>query len=377
MKTSVNTIGWIDLLRVLACFLVVMAHACDPFVAQFNNNRFEFLSGVLWGSLLRPCVPLFVMMTGVLLLPLKMDMRSFYSKRLTRIIVPLIFWSLISPVLYYVYLNFGGETTSPNIVMSDHTLKSTLIKFVTFIFNFSYSTIPLWYLYMLVGLYLIMPILNPWLLQAEKKDIRTFLFLWIVSMCLPYVQLAAPLSGYTGNYGNMGLLGVCDWNPYGTFYYFSGFIGYLVLAFYLQRFPLQWSWAKRFSLAVPLFIIGYAITATGFLVAQKYYPANYAALEIFWYFSGINVFMMTFSVYLILSNLKLKSCAFLQKMASLTFGIYLSHFFIVQYGYDLIHSRIPLPAYIQIPCIALFAFFISALIIWGMSKISYLRKLVL
>ncbi|MGL4331724.1 MAG: acyltransferase [Bacteroidales bacterium] len=377
MKTTVNTIGWIDLLRVLACFLVVMAHACDPFVAQFDNNRFEFLSGALWGSLLRPCVPLFVMMTGVLLLPLRMDMRSFYSKRLSRIIVPLIFWSLISPVLYYIYLNFGGETTSPNIVMSDHTLKSTVIKFVTFIFNFSYSTIPLWYLYMLVGLYLIMPILNPWLLQAEKKDIRTFLYIWIVSMCLPYVQLAAPLLGYTGNYGNMGLLGVCDWNPYGTFYYFSGFIGYLVLAFYLQRFPLQWGWSKRFSVAVPLFVSGYAITAAGFLVTQKYYPANYAALEIFWYFSGINVFMMTFSVYLLLSNLKINSCTLLQKLASLTFGIYLSHFFIVQYGYDLIHTRVPLPAYFQIPCIALFAFSVSALIVWGMSKVPFLRKLVL
>lgn len=48
-------------------------------------------------------------------------------------------------------------------------------------------------------------------------------------MCLPYLQMIAPLLGYNGNYGNMGLLGVCDWNPYGMLYYFSGFLGYLVL----------------------------------------------------------------------------------------------------------------------------------------------------
>lgn len=62
-------IGWIDLLRVLACFLVVFSHSCDAFVAQFDADRASFLTGVSFGSLVRASVPLFVMMTGVLLLP--------------------------------------------------------------------------------------------------------------------------------------------------------------------------------------------------------------------------------------------------------------------------------------------------------------------
>ena len=64
-----ENIGWIDLLRILACFLVVFSHCCDGFIAQFDANRDSFLTGVFSGSLVRPCVPLFVMMTGVLLLP--------------------------------------------------------------------------------------------------------------------------------------------------------------------------------------------------------------------------------------------------------------------------------------------------------------------
>ncbi|MGL5690757.1 MAG: acyltransferase, partial [Bacteroidales bacterium] len=55
-KIKNESIGWVDLLRILACFFVVFAHSCDPFVAQFDNNRFEFLSGAFWGSLMRPCV---------------------------------------------------------------------------------------------------------------------------------------------------------------------------------------------------------------------------------------------------------------------------------------------------------------------------------
>ena len=62
-------IGWVDLLRVLSCFLVVFAHCCDPFVAQFDQDRASFLTGAFSGSLVRSSVPMFVMMTGVLLLP--------------------------------------------------------------------------------------------------------------------------------------------------------------------------------------------------------------------------------------------------------------------------------------------------------------------
>ena len=62
-------IGWVDLLRVLACFLVVFAHCCDPFVGQLDADRGAFLTGAFAGSLVRCSVPLFVMMTGVLLLP--------------------------------------------------------------------------------------------------------------------------------------------------------------------------------------------------------------------------------------------------------------------------------------------------------------------
>ena len=90
-----ETIGWIDLLRVIACFLVVFAHCCDPFVARFDTDRSTFLQGCAAGSAVRSCVPLFVMMTGVLLFPLRSSMNEFYRKRIGRIVPPLIFWSYL------------------------------------------------------------------------------------------------------------------------------------------------------------------------------------------------------------------------------------------------------------------------------------------
>jgi surface polysaccharide O-acyltransferase-like enzyme len=370
-------IAWVDLLRVTACFLVIVSHSCDPFVGQFDNNHYEFLTGAFIGSLVRPCVPLFVMMSGVLLLPIKMDMSTFYSKRAKRLLLPFIFWSLMLPVLYFLYVNSGIKILSPNILTENYTIGLTLQKLYTFIFNFNYDTTPLWYVYMLIGLYLFMPIMSSWLKQASKKDIQWFLRIWIISMCLPYLQMLAPYLGYTGNNGNMGILGICDWNEYGMFYYFSGFLGYLVLAYYLVQYPLDWSWKRTLTAAISLFLIGYVITAGGFILTQEYFPGSYANFEIIWYFAGINVFLMTFSVFIVMQKINVKASPLLKKAAGLTFGIYLCHFIIVQLGYDLIYPNIPVPAFLKILLISIFSFAISLFITWLMSLNKITKKFVM
>lgn len=382
-KTKENYIGWIDLLRIIACFLVVLAHCCDPFVARFNDNYTEFLSGALWGSFLRPCVPLFVMMTGVLMFPVKMEMGAFYKKRITRIVIPLIFWSIVLPLLYFSYFHFGATTQSPSLRLDeitmepmDYTFQVMLTKLYTWIFNFNYDTTVLWYLYMLIGLYLVIPVVNVWLMQASQKDIKLVLKIWFITLFLPYIQIIASYLGYSGNYGNTGILGVCDWNPYGTFYYFSGFLGYILLAHYLVRFPLNWSWKKIMSVSIPLHLVGYAITALGFIIIQKYYVDDYAYLEIFWYFSGINVFLMTFPIFIIIQNIKIKDSAFLRKMAPLAFGIFLCHFFFVQVAYDLLYP-LPIAAALKIPAIACLAYAMSYVLVWIMSKFRLTQKFIM
>lgn len=372
-----SRVGYVDIIRIVACFLVVVAHSCDPFVAQFNNNYGDCFAGALWGSLVRCCVPLFVMVSGVLLLPLKTDMFAFYKRRLSRIIIPLIIWSLITPVLFYMYFQAGTQTVSPNIDPAQFTDSAFLTKLYTFLFNFTYDTIPLWYIYMLVGIYLFLPIIGGWLAQAKKCDIQFFLLLWLISMVLPYVQLFAPVLGYTGNYGNMMLLGGCDWNPYTTFYYFSGFMGYVVLTYYLKKYPLDWSWSKTAAVCLPLFVVGYAITAGGFLYIQKLHEDNYAMLEIFWYFSGINVFMMTLAVYLVVSKITIADRPWLRYVASLTYGIFLSHFFVVQVFYDVIHTHLAfLPASFQIPLIALCAFISTGAVVALLNSNNVTRRMV-
>ena len=377
-KNFKENIAWIDVLRIVACFLVVLAHCCDPFVAHFNADYPKFLQGCGVGSAVRCCVPLFAMMTGVLLFPVNESLGQFYRKRLGRLLVPLVFWSLALPLMYYGYFLCAGPSVSPSVDMTTFTGAMTLRKMATFIFNFNYDTTPLWYLYMLVGLYLVIPIFSAWMQQATQKELKLFLQVWGITLFLPYVKMVAPMLGYMGNYGNMGILGECDWNAYGSFYYVSGFIGYLVLAHYLVKYPLQWSWRKIALIGLPMWLVGYAITFGGYVLMNERFPGNYAYLEVLWLFSSINVFMMTFPIFITIQKLKVQSSPWLSRMASMTFGIYLCHFVFVQMGYDLYLHLLPggVPTLVRIPLNAVTVFAVCYLLVRLLSLNKLTRRLV-
>ena len=146
-------IGWVDALRILACFMVVLAHCCDGFVAQFDSDPMAFYAGVTIGSLMRASVPLFVMMTGVLLLPVPqtVTLSSFYRKRVGRIIPPLVFWSLALPPIAYLYFTgWGSHSLNPSVDMSAYTPEGLTNRLWSWVLNFNFDTTPLWYLYMLL-----------------------------------------------------------------------------------------------------------------------------------------------------------------------------------------------------------------------------------
>ena len=81
-STSEGRLVWVDLLRLLATFMVIAIHCADPFNVSpeaRSNPEYNFW-GAFYGSMLRPCVPLFVMITGLLLLPVKEGLTIFYKK---------------------------------------------------------------------------------------------------------------------------------------------------------------------------------------------------------------------------------------------------------------------------------------------------------
>ena len=116
-----------------------------------------------------------------------------------------------------------------------------------------------------------------------------------------------------------------------------------------------------------MFLLGYAITSIGYIITNNYFPGNYAYLEILWYFTGINVFMMTFPIFVIFRKLSIKPSKGLSQMASLTFGIYLCHFVFTFISYDIFDTA-ALPYLLRIILAAATTFTVSACLVWVMSK---------
>ena len=124
-----------------------------------------------------------------------------------------------------------------------------------------------------------------------------------------------------------------------------------------------------------MFAVGYLVTFGGFVMIQNHYPGDYSYLEVIWYFTGLNVFMMTLPILLIFSRLKIRSTQWMRKLADLTFGIYLCHFIFVYVTFDLFNIQ-GMPPVVRILCMTAVTFAAAALVSWIFRQSRLTRKLI-
>ena len=363
---------WIDYLRILACLMVVLNHACD----EFPDPGYEpYKSLIFIRCMIRPCVPLFVMVTGMLLSEndkLIINMGNFYKCRIRRILLPLIFWSIMFPFIINFFLEiistFRLDKSFNWAIFSRPELWTQTWSWV---FNFNGYTYMYWYLYMLIGLYFVMPIINTWLKYASKKDIKWILILWFISLCLPYIRVI--VSKLNSDLNNGLLLGEATWNIFGMFYYVSGFLGYYIIAFYLRKYPLDLTSPGKKMAVLTFYICGLLIT----LIPGFWFFANGANryFDILLNYCNINVAIMTISIYLLFKGLNFKRIKLFVKLSSLTFGIYLTHFpFVILFSsiFSIIHLA---PIYF-VPLVGVTSFVTSGLLVWFLKCFKITSRLV-
>ena len=362
---------WVDVMRLTAIFLVVCCHCCDPFncSAEARTNIDYQWWGSFYGSFLRPCVPLFAMMTGLLILPIRgLSTREFYRKRLFRVLFPFLIWSVLYNLFPWIvglcggtekfvttFFHYSGYNTTPSLEFSAMMQQIAMIPF-----HFSVYAVHMWYIYMLIGLYLFMPILSCWMERSDKKDMRLFLLFWGVTLFFPYVY------EFIGKY----FWGTCSWNSFGMLYYFAGFNGYLILGHYLKNYNKS-GWVKTLLWAIPLFGIGYAITLTGFRSMTSNPKSTEEMIELFWTYCSPNVVMLTIACFIILQKVKVNSERakhFLNNVARYGLGIYMCHYFFVGVGFSFVHWM-GVPLGLQIPVAAVLVMSFAWLLTAGIFKI--------
>ena len=326
---------FLDLVKVIAIFLVIANHCVDNVTAAQRSEPWYNLWGSFYNTFSRPSIPLFVMVSGILLMPVKLKMGEFYTKKISRLIIPFLFWSILYNLFPWLTGLLNLDPSVINIffkwVEPTQELMPALKNIAMIPFTFTYFDVQMWYVYMLIGLYLYIPIFSAWVEKSTKNEQRIFLGIWFISMFIPYLR----------NYLVNNLWGVCSWNEFGMFYYFAGFSGYLLLGYHLVKHPLQISNRSRYLLATLSFVIGYLVTFVGFKNITAIPGQSEAMVELFFTFCSPNAALMSFGLFIALQNIEFKGGRMSQlivKVSEASFGIWMCHYLFVGPVYLLVHK---------------------------------------
>ena len=325
-KTVMNNmkprVVFLDYLRVIAIFMVMLVHACEQYYfgadgGFYISSKWDAWWVVAIDSACRAAVPLFVMASAYLLFPIG-NGGGWLRHRILRVGVPFAIWAAV-----YNW-KFGGG-------------------WVDCLFNFPSATGGhLWFVPMLIGLYLLMPLLSPWAEKVEKRELRGWILLWLFTTTFPFLRkLCGNLCGAPSFGAIPYLYGECPWNGFGTFHYVSGFAGYMLLGLYLRRFAGDFSWLRTLKSAIPLLAIGWTIVAGGFYFRIANYGASfpvsapYAAavdLEMSWEFCSLGVVMTVIGYFAIIRKLTHDGWFYRRivlPLSGASFGVYLVHILVL------------------------------------------------
>lgn len=336
-------IFYLDVLKVLACVLVVFNHI-HMFI-PFSSGLANTLHYILF-VFCKIAVPIFIMCTGALILPKVSTYKELFSKRITRILIPM-------AVLTFIFS-----------LMNGHNLLDTLLGFLSGA-NPTISPHWFWYLYMLLALYLMTPFIQKMISSFENKDYKIF---FIIFLLIP------GLINFVNTVFGIGV------NPNLMTVIFAMPIGYYVLGYYLTRKREEITVKeKNFSL-----IAGVIALITGLIVMLV---MSYNQGENVYIIDGLPHIVTTvisISIFIIFKyyfGSKIKDNLFSKGIlfvSNLSFGIYLFHAFFIDYlnGRSFMISLYDINAYLAVFVLEIIILIISGLITFILQKIPYVKKYV-
>ncbi len=340
---------WPDLIRVVATLLVITVHVSGQITNAWGKiPKSDWVIADIYGGIARVCVPLFFMISGYLLLPRSEPLGTFYRKRLPKVVIPLIAWSLI-----YVGWYCGNHpgTCSPPVIQN-----------LLFVQGAYYH---LWFLYVLIGIYLILPVLR--LMIGPHTDRRVLWYLvglWLIFQ--PGMAIAKQFWNFS----------IRIQPPLAM-----GFVGFLFLGYLLGQWALS---RTRVGLSAVAFSLATLVTILG-----TYFMTRAAGQfnGFFYDLVSLNVILASGGAFILLrwvSETRLLQRpgwhTFIRLLAAAAFGIYLIHVLVI----EVLQGWIPgvrLDSFIgnplwSIPLVCLIVFVISFGLVRLLQKIPVLNRIV-
>lgn len=325
---------FIDYLRILACFLVVLYHSryeIYDWVSEGGSLSFvDHLSLNVSFVIGRLAVPLFFMITGYLTFPVHGGGAfQFLRKRLPRLCLPLIFWAVAYTLMFSAPTNY-----------------------ITDIITLKYSP-QLWYLYALLGVTLTLPLISPFFENASRRETEFYLVIWLLTLI------------FNGN--NFSFFQVIETthngmlftNPISCLINFYGYVGYILLGFYVKKYSLP------NHLPYILIVLGVVV----YVVLRKLcgLPDSGSIA----YLSCANM-LLSVGFFLVACKLFHTHTQFLSKLTNLTFGVYLIHWLVFQFLYMLF----PISRHINCVLMSLVVFLVSLLLVKILSFLPFKKYVI-
>ena len=344
---NANRVFYFDYLRIVAIFAVIFLHTAAQNwyitdVSSFEWNVFNF-----YDSLVRWGVPVFVMISGALFLNKEQLISKLYRKNILRMLIILFFWSTIYATWGYLVLH------------QNTTLKDSFFSIVK-------GPSHLWFLYMLIGLYMVVPFLQK-IIQDRKIAkyfvILSLVFAFIIPNLIKIINLKFPSIAEVLN----EVINTMRLN------FVLGYTGYFVLGYLLHNSKIT----KKTEII--LYIL--SICSLIFTILSTTLLSNYLHEPsiIFYNNLSLNVCIISISVFIFFkqhiknpTKRKINKLLFLSKCS---LGVYLIHIIILdilQIVFNL--NSLSFNPIFSIPTIAILVFISSYIISIILNKIPIVNK---
>ena len=325
----------IDLLRAFACIMVLFCHAPQHYTGQPGSflGAIDTYYTMAWGPIL------FFAISGVCLLGGDREAIPFLKKRFSRILFPTIFWSIV-----YIILQCYVWKTIPQSQFW-YMIPSMLVKP-------QYGL--MWFMYALISLYLMVPILSRWLNSCKRQEVLFYLAIWSITLIIPYFDV---LGTQTES------LVVKN----GMLFYMSGFLWCAVAGFYCQKW-VRWSFTNKWHLFYTVVIL---LSPAYILLLQQLGEVNFdTSLTFFSMATTLFAIIFVYSVNITRIAASPTLNTLVSHISKYSFGIYLFHM-VILFPFKQWIGDYNLNYAIQIPITVLVVAPLSYLASWGISKLPF------
>lgn len=326
-------------LRIFAFLLVVLLHVSASQALSFGDG---WWAANIYDSFSRICVPIFLMLSGTLLLKKSEPLAYFVKKRLSKILLPLIFWSCF----YLGWLSYNGVP-----------LGNWLLSIIS-----GPTMYHLWYLYALIGLYALVPVLRRFYQNSTQAEKVWFIALWL------FVGSLWPTLAAVANPQACSSLRTTDSATIYNLGYFGGYAGYMVLGAVISELKIS----RLVSLAIYLG----SSAATSLLMYWQSTRLGRPCETFYEYMSPLVILAASAMFTFFLSAPKSPTSKAVAVLSDCTFGAYCLHVIIIGAAFPYFgwvpHGS---TTWISAPIIAISGFAGSIFLIY-LFRLSYVGRLV-